>query len=591
MSLEENVINTFDASQSDNSILSYPLMNENLWGEFFRTCFNCETPKDIDTYTKLLSVCPILFDNFRERRDIGINGRLDVATVVHTIITKIKNRNFDRPIFLTGSAGTGKSISIKMLRNEFDKCDIECLVGAFTANAALQVEGTTIHKLMGLTPFTARSIISAIHKNRAWDKNEINRWNGSTYDFLFKNSIMVREKEWSTKKIQSVLKKCFDNFVGVRALILDEVSMMGDNLLEIIDVVLRYNFNRLAVPFGGVPVIMVGDFYQLPPVGAKRCFLSGCWEFSDPLIIQFDKPLRQISDYAWFNALEKIRLGGSISDCPSIERRVNILNTDVITHLKSLLPKDTTEWITAPQIPVILMSHRKKVDEINKNLFEVNPNPIQSTLASYQTILQPVTVRRVARDGSVQTQTVFRELHEGPAADNWLNHLKTTDTRVARLLDALEYDAPSSIPLKREAQFVVLKNINEHVVNGTTVIYDGNDLFRLRKNDQFHKPIHLRLFKTRKLVKIDANHYLRRDTFALRLGYAATIHASQGMTLDNAIVDIADSWMPGQTYVALSRVRTADGLVLVNGKSINKRVKSSPIVDKLYVKKQKISSC
>lgn len=569
------------------NILSYPLMNENLWGEFFRSSFDCENPKDIETYVKLLSVCPLLFDNFRERRDIGINGRLDVANVVHHIITKIRTRKFDKPIFLTGSAGTGKSISIKMLRNEFHKFDIDCLVGAFTANAALQVEGTTIHKLMGLTPFTARSVIAAINKDRAWNKDEINRWSGSTYDFLFKSSIMVKEKEWSTKKIQSVLKRCFDNFVGIRALILDEVSMMGDNLLEIIDVVLRFNFNKLAVPFGGVPVIMVGDFYQLPPVGAKRCFLSDCWEFADPLIIQFDKPLRQISDYAWFNALEKIRLGGTISDCPSIQQRVNILGTDVVTHLKSLLPKDSKEWITAPQIPVILMSHRKKVDEINKSLFELNPNQVSRTLIAHQTILQPASVRRMAADGTVHTQVVFRDLHDGPAADNWINHIKTSDLRIARLLEALEYDAPSSIPLKKESQFVVLKNISEHVVNGTTVIYDGEDLFRLRKNDQHHKPIHLRYFKTRKLVKLDANHYLRRDTYALRLGYAATIHSSQGMTLDSAIVDIADSWMPGQTYVALSRVKTADGLVLVNGKSCNKRVKSSPVVDKLYVKRQK----
>lgn len=568
---------------------NFPLMNENLWGEFFRTSFDSENPSDIDTFVKLLSVCPILFDNFRERRDIGINGRLDVANVVHTIINKIKNRQFDKPIFLTGSAGTGKSISIKMLRHEFDQSDINCLVGAFTANAALQVEGTTIHKLMGLTPFTARSIISAIHRDRAWNKDEISKWSGNTYDFLFKSSIMVRDKEWSTKKIQSVLRKCFDNFVGIRALILDEVSMMGDNLLEIIDVVLRYNFNRLSVPFGGMPVIMVGDFYQLPPVGAKRCFLSNCWEFADPLIIQFDKPLRQISDYAWFNALEKIRLGGTISDCPSIQQRMRILNTDVVTHLKTLLPVDSKEWITAPQIPVILMSHRKKVDEINKSLFELNPNPISRTLSAHNTIIQPVPVRRVAADGSVHTQIVFRDLHEGHTADAWLNTTKARDPRIARLLDALEYDAPSSIPLKKEAQFVVLKNINDHVVNGTTVIFDGEDVFRLRKENENHRHIHLRLFKTRKLVKLDASHYLKRDTFALRLGYAATIHASQGMTLDAAIVDIADSWMPGQTYVALSRVKTADGLVLVNGKSCEKRVKSSPVVDKLYVKRQKIS--
>lgn len=568
---------------------TFPLLNENLWGEFFRGCFDTENPNDISIYTKILTVCPLLYERFRERRDIGINGRLDVANVVHSIITSIKNRSFDKPIFLTGSAGTGKSISIKMLRNEFESFNIECLVGAFTANAALQVNGTTIHKLMCITPFSARAIISAIHKDRAWNREEIQKWSGSTYDFLFKDTIQVRDKDWSTKKIQSVLKKCFDNFVGVRALILDEVSMMGDNLLEIIDVVLRYNFGRLSTPFGGMPVIMVGDFYQLPPVGAKRCFLSNCWEFADPTIIQFDKPLRQISDYAWFNALEKIRLGSSISDCPSIQQRVQILNMDVISHLKSLLPKNDKEWITAPQIPVILMSHRKKVDEINKSLFDLNPNTVEQTLNCYQSILQPVQVRRVKPDGTVFMVTVFQVFCEGGAADGWLNGQKTSNQKIAKLLESLEYDAPSSIPLKKETQFVVLKNVNNHVVNGTTVIYDGEHLFRLKNNEKHQQSVHLRAFKVRKIVKIDNNHYLRRDTWALRLGYAATIHASQGMTLDSAVVDIADSWMPGQTYVALSRVRTADGLVLVNGKSCDKRVKSSPIVDKLYVKHQKVS--
>ena len=221
----------------------------------------------------------------------------------------VKNNN---NLFLTGSAGTGKSFTIKNIVNYLIKFNINYGLTALTGCAASLINGQTIHSYLCL----------GINK--------------SLNDIYKDISIKYPMKLKSLKKLKT--------------LIIDEVSMMNNELLELINSLFQM-INNNDKPFGGIQLIMVGDFHQLPPVNGNYCFTSPIWENLNMSIVILNELIRQKDDNLLQEILEEIRN--------------NCLSDKSYDILKSL--KNTT--FSGDIKPTILFPTNTNVDKINQKSF------------------------------------------------------------------------------------------------------------------------------------------------------------------------------------------------------------------------------
>ncbi|HXH19566.1 MAG TPA: helix-turn-helix domain-containing protein [Chitinophagales bacterium] len=303
-------------------------------------------------------------------------------------------------------------------------------------------------------------------------------------------------------------------------LILDEVSMVRCDIMDAIDFTLR-TLRRNQKPFGGVQVLLIGDMHQLPPV-----VRSEEWEilqqyYRSPYF--FDSLVWKQLD-AWKIELKKIYR-------QSEEKFLNILNN--IRHQR-IEPEDFEELkkrynpIFKPTEPgyILLTTHNYKADNVNE-----------------------------------------RELRKLPG------RLHTSEAEIEGDFPENMYPCEKVLQLKEGAQVMFIKNDLEEgrYYNGSLALVkriegenimvtlrDNNEDFWLRK--ETWKNIRYTMERgTEKITKEELGTF---SQFPLRLAWAITIHKSQGLTFDKVIVDAGHSFAAGQVYVALSRCRTLDGIVL-----------------------------
>jgi len=376
-------------------------------------------------------------------------------------------------IFLTGPAGTGKSVTLKKM---IEYCETEGNsfgVTATTGSAAFLIGGKTIHSYLGI----------GLAKESA---EEI--FNYARYKLSH-----------TVKKIRSL-----------KVLIIDEVSMLDIELFEKISKYLslvRYN----SKPFGGLQLVLTGDFCQLEPVSGDYCFKSDVWDKLKLDTIYLIKMIRQDGDKKFQKMLNKLRYG--------------ICTDKTFASLSKL--KDNK--ITTIK-PTILYSKNYDVDKINK--------------AEYKKLIDFGAEKKVY---DVQLPTIKKNKDK---ATTWFNTL----------------DIPESIELCVGSQVVVLANIDQEkgIVNGTR-----GCIIELKNKSCMIKRVNGSLFEIEyhKNVSIED-----KDIFIchmpLKLAYALTIHKSQGMTLDAVEIDIGKNiFAAGQAYTALSR---AQNLKSVSIKAISK---------------------
>lgn len=200
--------------------------------------------------------------------------------------------NSGKNIFLTGSAGTGKSFAGKKLFEYCETNDIPLFKSASTGIAAVNISGLTIHSLLclGTGDGEVKNIVSNIKRNKVIN-GRVSR---------------------------------------MRHLFVDEISMIDGRLLDKVDQVLRIVKRRNA-PFGGVQVIFCGDFYQLPPVsrvGAPQlAFESKAWDLANFVTINLKEQVRQSSDKEFADILNKVRIG-SADGISALDSRVNAMVPD-----------------------------------------------------------------------------------------------------------------------------------------------------------------------------------------------------------------------------------------------------------------------
>jgi len=370
-------------------------------------------------------------------------------------------------VFLTGEPGAGKTHTVNRYVAYLREHGIEPALTASTGIAATHIGGMTIHSWSGIG--IAREL--------------------SPYDL---------DRISSNERIHRRLTKA-------KVLIIDEVSMLDGQMLGMVDAVCRA-VRRSSAAFGGLQTVLVGDFFQLPPVSregrAIYAFRSSAWDWLRPVVCYLTEQHRQ-DDAAYASLLAAIR-------CDGVDE----------THFE-LLRSRVSSREAVPRDIVKLFSHNVDVDRLNE--------------------------QALAKLGGEAKS--FMMLSTGPE----------------RLVEALRRSclSPENLKVKKDAAVMFTRNDPERrFVNGTlgTVIgfsAMGHPIVKTRGGAEIEaEPMSWNIEdQGRPLASV--------QQVPLRLAWAMTIHKSQGMSLDAAMIDLGSAFEYGQGYVALSRVRRLSGLYLL----------------------------
>lgn len=402
-------------------------------------------------------------------------------------------------LFITGSAGSGKSFALQRIYDQNTARGIKTHIVSPTGISACNFsEASTIHSFFSISP----SVTS------------------------------LGELNLDTSHFTSKLVKKIRN---TKVLLIDEVSMVSELLFEIMNAICQH-IRRNEKPMGDITIVTSGDFFQLPPIEGRYCFHSAIWKELGPEIIQLPLSVRHKCDMPYYLLLQRLRIGRiTRKDVRMLQERGN-----AVVPAKGTIPEQEQMVGKA----VSLYTINSTADAQNIRDFAALPGEILFS----QTAIDSVTIRKKVGEKFVYTPTTQMTVAEA---------VKTVKNKL--------YKYPDQLHFKIGAQYLITKNIDIGIgaVNGATCVYglsdDGSSIvFRLSSG------IEIDLVPQMVRLKVKGDIYLERIQYPLRLGYAITIHNSQGMTLDAATIDLKNTFAAHQTYVALSRVKTLKGLFLRN---------------------------
>lgn len=372
-------------------------------------------------------------------------------------------------VFLTGEPGSGKTHTVNSFVTWLRDHGIEPAITASTGIAATHIHGMTIHAWSGIGVRTSLS------------EADVDQ---------------IASKEHVARRIQKTT-----------TLIIDEVSMLSAPVLAMVDMVCR-EVKRNTLPFGGMQVVLVGDFFQLPPIGKGSdrpafAFESSVWEELHPIICYLTEQHRQ-DDPRFLSVLSSIRAADPDP-----------------TTVSTIMSRETDLDGFEEDVPR-LYTHNLDVDRLNQDRL--------SKLAG--------APKRYAMNG----------------------------TGAPPLIEALKRGclSPELLELKEGAVVMGTKNIPAlGIANGTLGFVTG-----------FERGTNYPIIETRDgrtitvapvewAVEEGGKARAKITQVPLRLAWAITVHKSQGMTMDAAAIDLSRAFEYGQGYVALSRVRSLDGLHLL----------------------------
>ncbi len=316
-------------------------------------------------------------------------------------------------------------------------------------------------------------------------------------------------------KFKRYLLKKWQN---LKILFIDEVSMLGANYIDVVNEVAK-RVRGSNSPFGGIQVVASGDFLQLPPVNDSFCFESPCWDELRFKNYVLTKAYR-FTEQKWNDILQRARVGK--------------LTKEDMEVLKGCVNKKNNSDIQ----PTVIYSLRRDVDDLN----EVALDDLSS---EFITFIAEDTLGEEEKTGSV----------------NIIRHCSEEQSKV---LDST-LNIGRNIKLKVGAQVMLVANLDVGMglVNGSrgviTKVEADNVIVKFKgKEYEFEHPISPYSFK----IEHQGEYYVR-TIVPLIPAYASTVHKMQGLTIDCGIINCGSSiFSPGQAYVALSRVRSLDGLFL-----------------------------
>ncbi len=403
-------------------------------------------------------------------------------------------------LFLTGKAGTGKTTFLKHIR---ENCFKKLAIVAPTGVAAINAGGVTIHSFFQLPFGTYLPTFKTV-------------WGGEFQNVYNKNQLLGKVKLNSAKR---------DLIRELDLLIIDEVSMVRADIMDALDALLRSVRRRAHEPFGGVQLLLIGDMFQLPPVvkDSEREMMEEYYEGpfffhahsikeAMPVYIELKKIYRQ-KDTGFIALLNNIRN----NDCTYDD--LEQLDQYYQPHFS---PEKEAGFIT-------LTTHNYKADAINQRELEKLPGQ------TYQV--------------AAKTEKEFPE------------HA---------------YPAEKILYLKEGAQIMFIKNdkgesrryYNGKIGTISRIEDSGKRIFVVFPEQQLEMEIERETWRNIKFNYDKERDEIKEEElgtfqqFPIRLAWAITIHKSQGLTFEKAVVDAGQAFAPGQVYVALSRLTRLDGLVL-----------------------------
>jgi len=392
-------------------------------------------------------------------------------------------------VFLTGQPGAGKSYLVNQYIDWILENNKEFAVTASTGIAALNITGKTLHSFMGVRD----------------------------------------DKELTEDDVQDILEnsRTLHRYQTTDIIIIDEISMVSAQLLDNLDIIAKIARHSDS-PFGGIRVIAVGDFYQLPPVKGDYCFKSNAWLDGGFKFCNLTEQHRT-NDTIFIDILAGIRSG--------------VLTEEHKQHIRGRVVDDVSELDGV----VRLDTHNAKVDQIND-----------------------MKLRRLTTPPKTFDMSERGE-------EKYILQLKKSCL------------SPEKLILKVGARVIFTRNDLEYRwVNGTQ-----GEVVEIDTNQ-----VKVRIFSNDNVVEVCpvdweyANGYGKNKTvraaitqLPLRLAWAITIHKSQGMTLDRAVIDVSRVFATGQAYVAISRVRSLDG-VFLQGKLTSGFLAVDESVKEFYARNQ-----
>ncbi len=406
----------------------------------------------------------------------------------------------NQSIFLTGKAGTGKTTLLHKIIHTTHK---NAVVVAPTGIAALNAGGVTIHSMFQIAPIAY------------------------VPDLTYLPSSDEATRVESVVSLAKIFKMGAAKLSVIRSmdlLIIDEVSMLRADTLDAIDYVMR-KIRRRERPFGGVQVLFIGDLMQLPPVvkndewrilnkyyNSMFFFDAQVIKQSPPVYVELKKIYRQ-RDEKFISILNHLRN--------------NVINHDDMKVLDQYIKGDID--LQKLDGHIYLTTHNAKADNINvHSLANISSKPYTykaDIQGDFPDRIFPVDEKLILKVGA---QIMFTKNDPNP--------------------EKRYYNGKMGIVHSLSNDEIYVKFPDENFTFELEKYEWSNVKYKVNEN-------------TKEVEEETIGTFVQ---YPIKLAWAITIHKSQGLTFDKAILDVADVFQPGQAYVALSRLRSLDGLILVD---------------------------